>query len=362
MECRGRGVTTPFIIYSLPRSRSFWLSRYLSYGAWHCGHDEIRYTRSIDDVRSWFGQDFTGTAETAAAPWWRMVQRIRPDIRTVVVRRPVPEVIDSLARLSLVFDRPAVMAKLRYLDRKLDQIERRVSNVMSVTFDELREEKTCGAVFERCLGIERNPEWWATMAPLNIQINMSAMLRYCVAYKAPMEKLSLIAKQFEFSAMARDTKPIDGLTIQQESFDTFFRDGHPLFRAHLAEVGEPPDAFWSKNLPLMQALYQHGAMQITTARCNGRMFGYLMAVISPSMENAAVTTAIHTTFYASPLFPGLGLKLQRASLQALRDRGIDEAYWHSGVRGSGPRMDVIYRRLGASDFGRLYTLKLKDCA
>lgn len=36
-----------FVVFSMPRSRSAWLARFLSYGDWHCGHDEIRHFRSL---------------------------------------------------------------------------------------------------------------------------------------------------------------------------------------------------------------------------------------------------------------------------------------------------------------------------
>jgi hypothetical protein len=52
------------------------------------------------------------------------------------------------------------------------------------------------------------------------------------------------------------------------------------------------------------------------------------------------------------------MKLQRASLAALRERGVDEVVMRAGHRGSGPRLGTIYRRLGAEEFGNLYRLEL----
>ena len=65
--------------------------------------------RMLSDVQAWLSQDAVGTAETAGAPWWRLLPRYRPDARVVVVRRPVREVVDSLMRIemhgTLAFDR-----------------------------------------------------------------------------------------------------------------------------------------------------------------------------------------------------------------------------------------------------------------
>jgi hypothetical protein len=111
----------------------------------------------------------------------------------------------------------------------------------------------------------------------------------------------------------------------------------------------------------MRAIYDAGLMQIMTARCNGRMFGYLMTLISPSLTSESVTAASHTTFYASPDAPGLGLKLQRAAVKALKDRGVDHVMLQAGVRGDGPRMSTLFKRMGAQDEGQLFRLQLEDC-
>lgn len=349
----------PFVVYSLPRSRTFWLSRYLTHGGWACGHEEIRRARSLDDVKAWLGMPLTGTVETTAAPWWRLARQYRPDLTTVVVRRPVPDVVRSLVACGFKAD--AVAPFMRQLDRKLDQIEARVPNVLSVRFEDLATEATCAAIYERCLGLPHDPAWWRDMTALNIQIDMPALERYMVAYLGQLEKLAKVAKHQIIAGMAR--RPVaepDGLTIQQETFETFFRDGQSLFAEHLIDVGEAPDGFWTKNLRLMRVLEDIGAMQITTARSNGRMFGYVMAVVSPSLESPNETCAMHLVFYASREFPGLGLKLQRASEAALRARGVDELFLRAGPRGSGPKLGTLYRRMGAEDFGRMFRLKLKD--
>ena len=84
-----------------------------------------------------------------------------------------------------------------------------------------------------------------------------------------------------------------------------------------------------------------------------------MAIISPSLEAANLMTATHTTFYASPEFKGLGMKLQRASIDSLKAKGVDEAYFYAGVRGSGPRIGTLYKRLGATNYGEFYKLTLR---
>src|SRR5580700_2793042 len=114
---------SPFLVLALPRSRTTWLSRFLTYGPWSCSHEQARYIRSLEDARAWLGQPFTGSAETSVARWWRLIQRVRPDVRVVVVRRPIPEVIASLERLGprigVNFDRQRLAVELGRQDRAL---------------------------------------------------------------------------------------------------------------------------------------------------------------------------------------------------------------------------------------------------
>ena len=152
----------------------------------------------------------------------------------------------------------------------------------------------------------------------------------------------------------------DGITFQQEHFADWYRDAQPLFKEHMLTTGQDIEDFRKKNIPLLQTLDDLGYMQVTTARCNGRMFGYVMAVMSPSLDAMNKLDAMHLPFFASKEFPGLGLKLQRASIEALRARGADCVFLRAGVRGDGPRLGSLYKRLGAEDFGQLFRLDLVE--
>ena len=58
-----------FIVFAMPRSRSYWLSRFLSYEGWHCGHEEAlrwalgRGSRS-GRVAWQFARDWAGRTAT----------------------------------------------------------------------------------------------------------------------------------------------------------------------------------------------------------------------------------------------------------------------------------------------------------
>ena len=318
--------------------------------------------RTLDDVTAWSSQPHTGTVETAGAPWWRLLGRYAPGARIAVVRRPVKDVVNSLSRIDgVTFDRERLERTMWKLDRKLDQLTARVPDVLSVNFADLEDEQTCARVFEHCTGLPHDHGHWAALDPVNVQIDFRALVRYADAYGGALERLANSAKQQILAGMsARKPKETEGVTFQTESFDAWVDGGKALFQEHCITVGEAPGQWRTKNIPLMRHLYDAGALQIMTARSNGRMFGYLMTIIAPSLVHPGCLSGSNTTFFASPEFPGLGMKIQRAAIQSLKERGISEVFFEAGSRGSGPRLGAMYRRLGAVDHGQAFRLELAE--
>lgn len=351
---------TPYLILGCPRSRTAWVSRFLTYRDWSCGHDEARHCRQLEDVKSWLSQPNTGTVETAAAPFWRLALHLRPDLRLITIRRDLDEAAASAVRCGLTADFEQTVKVMRRLDHKLGQIERRVPGVRSFRFEDLVREDVCADLFEHCLPYKHDHDRWSHLTLANVQINVPELFRYIVAHRPQMDRLAGIAKQKSLALLsARKARDKDGLTIQCEPLADLLRDGAALFRQHCAEVGEYPEAFEGKNLPLLQRLEDIGCLQVVTARSNGKTFGYLLTVLSPSLESQDRLSACHTAFYASPDYPGLGLKLQRAAVERLTERGVGEVLLGARGRGAGERLSALYRRLGAEPFAQYYKLDLE---
>ena len=307
--------------------------------------------RSFADVRSWLSQPLTGAAETAAAPYWRLIPKLAPRANVVIVRRPVAEVVDSLMRLA-DFDRAGLTQAMQRADAKLAQAAKRLPNAIEIEFNDLRWADGCKRVFEHCLPHEFDGAWWSHLAPVNVQCDFTALMRYTQAFGPQLVKFGEIAAHDMRANLAlRRQEPPEGMTFQEETFERWRADGIRLFEKHCVEVDEAPSSHFGKNWDLMQQCAEAGNMQIVTARSNGRMFGYLMTLLAPSMEEPGRRSAIHTTFFADGCAPGTGLKLQRFALQKLKERGIDEVFFRGGPRGSGPKMGALYRRLGAQPDG-----------
>lgn len=152
----------------------------------------------------------------------------------------------------------------------------------------------------------------------------------------------------------------DGVVFAREGLDMFLQEDSPLYYAHAASVGEMPDAWKDKNWALMKRLQDLGVLHMTTARYHGRLIGYLMALVAPTLHEIGETEGMHTIFYTSPEFPGLQLRLQRASMEYLRSLGVGHVVLRAGPRGNGPRLPALYRRLGAVPSGQLFMVDLKE--
>ena len=235
----------------------------------------------------------------------------------------------------------------------------RVPGVLSVTFDELRTEAGCARVYEHCLGLPHDRDHWRALAWKNLTVNFPAKVRYFDANAPQIERLKQTATHRILDEMARRCRVAPGsITFQQEPFPVFLQDAQGLVAKHHVRVGAPPDEVERMNLPLMQTMHDLGLLHVTTARAGGRMVGYLMTVSAPSLETRNRTETHALSFFADPSAPGIGIKLQRASLAAARERGADVLYFRAGVRASGPRLGALYRRLGAVPAGELYSLEL----
>ena len=345
----------PFVVLALPRSRTRWLAEFLTYGPWRCTHEEARHFRSMADVASWAKQAWCGSVETAVASFWRSIPK---GVRVVVVRRPIPEVEASLRRV-MTSPPDNLNSILARMEAKLEQFTSRASGVIEVAYAALATPEGAARVFEHALQLPFDLAWWETLRNVNIQEPYVTFERYAVAYAPQLRRMAGLAKGATLAALARDDRGTSPeVVFAEEPFDTFLRDATRLFAQHAAQVGEVPDAWRDKNLALLREIAAAGGLVVLTARSNGRMFGYLMTELTPSREAPNRVAAVETTFFASPDWPGLGMKLQRENLRRLAVRGVSEVWFREGTRGDGGRMGTMFRRVGASPAGALWRLDL----
>ena len=192
---------------------------------------------------------FVGSVETAVAPFWRILASRIPGVRVVVVRRPPSEVAASLRRvMTTQVSRSNLNSFLLRLDSKLDQVSKRLPNLVSVGYDELATREGAQRVFEHALQVPFDEAWWRMLAPVNVQEPFVTFERYAVAYAPQLARMAELAKGAILRDMAlRAPRSVEGVAFAEEPLAMFLRDGVDLFAEHSFAVGEVPESFRQKN-------------------------------------------------------------------------------------------------------------------
>lgn len=163
-------MSTPFIIFALPRSRTAWLSYFLTYKDWHCSHDIVTDVHSIADLEAFFKCPNVGTAETGMIDGWKLIHKMRPDVKMVVIRRKITEVAESLAKFGIDADNDII--RRNNLLREVSALP----GTLTISYDDLNREETCKMLFEHCLELPFDREHWLALKDRNIQVDISAWL------------------------------------------------------------------------------------------------------------------------------------------------------------------------------------------
>jgi len=342
----------PFVVLSLPRSRSAWVASFLSYGGRKCGHDLAPTCASMAEFAALLGGDYAGTAETGAVVGWRAILKLLPSANVAVIRRPVAEVYASLGKFGL--DGQALMDELRERDAMLGEVARQ-PGVRSFTFSGLRDPRGCQELFEHCLDLPFDWEWWESLAYRNIQIDVPARLKYITENRSRIE------------ALKRDAARIGGgslVVIGHEPWASLWPEIDSLGAEHFAEV----EGDLAKNRPYrldeptMCAMAASGGIRITSARVDGELAGYCMWNISKDVESAGMLIATHGPWFVKQKFArlALGQKLFDASIADLRSIGVKNAFPHHRLEGRGVKLGAFYKRRGAVEVQRTYSLWLGE--
>ena len=174
-------MSVPFIIYGLPRSRTAWLSMFLTYKDWTCHHEKMMHMRRIGDFKELMTAPNTGSAETGACYGRCLMKYFAPNLKEVVILRPVEEVMESLMKIDMrgmfVFDRVKLKKIVDKGRRALDKIAKD-PKVLVINYADLEKEETCKRIFEFCLPYKFDRDWWIYYHEKNIQLDFPMLLAY----------------------------------------------------------------------------------------------------------------------------------------------------------------------------------------
>lgn len=341
----------PFIVLSLPRSRSAWVARFLSYDGRKCGHDLATECESVAEFVARLRGEYAGTAETGAVIGWRALRTLIPEAKLAVIRRPVQEVYDSLARFGL--GSKMLLDELRERDAMLDQVAR-LPGVLSINFADLEGISACQNLFEHCLGAPFDWECWEGLAGVNVQIDVPTRMQY------------LIDNADRIAALKQDAARIAGaspdVVIGPEPWDAIWPEVDELGAAHYEEVcaASEPHRPYKLDEQAMRQMNAAGTLRIFTARVEGVLAGYCMWSVAKDVESAGMLMAHHGPWFVKEEFKHLrlGAMLFDRSLDDLRAIGVQNAFPHHRLDGRSAKVGAFFRRRGAVKVQETYSLWL----
>jgi hypothetical protein len=169
-------VSVPFIVFTAGRSRSYWLSHFLTYGEHKCWHDKMLEFSTVRELQNFLCIPRTGMSDSGAALYAvHAINNIWPMAKRVVVRRPVEDVVTSFIRMQ------GYHPRLRDVVDGLQPILSFVSSMpgtLTVNFDDLDEEKVCRSVFEHCLPYRFDRGHWLALRDWKLSVNFADVMRY----------------------------------------------------------------------------------------------------------------------------------------------------------------------------------------
>lgn len=190
-------MSTPFIIYSLPRCRTAWLAEFLSYKDWKCWHEQALCMRNMEDVKVFFSAPNIGTVETAAFYGRHLIKHYIPNIKEIVILRPVDESVEAMMKCDTgglaTYDYNSLKKIFERGNRELQKMAED-KNVLAIDYSNLTKRETCVAIFEYCLPYAFDDAWWETLRRQNIQVNVESVLRYYYQNKDIVESFKRLCK------------------------------------------------------------------------------------------------------------------------------------------------------------------------
>jgi hypothetical protein len=334
----------PYFVFSLPRSRSFWLASWLG-----AAHDLGLIAASCQD---WAKRALIagGSVETGMAEHWRTVRRAFPQGRFLAVRRDLDEVIESLDKFGLV--NPEVVAELEDRDHALAEMVSE-GQALSVDYWELGEVRTAAWMWEYLQQTPFDFAHWRLLVDRNLQVDME---QRCV---------QLVKAEPVIAALRRETRSFEHWAwVGPETWPSMCEEGVKLAAEHFGEAN-PLVPQWYKyhpNMDLLGQMASAGVLKIWTARVNCELVGYILWTLSQDPEAFPQVIADQGAWYIQPKArpSGLGLALLRKSVEDLKALGVNSLHLHHPTAGRGAKLAPLFEALGASRTQVRYTLWLGE--
>lgn len=174
----------PFLILSLPRSRTAWLSSFLTVGNVFCHHD---ISGSVKDVETMAGKiwnspgQFVGNSDSGNVLVFNRLSQLLNRPALVMVLRPIEECVRSFARVSGL-DEAAVREGLKTMENRLECVARVTKlPLLAVNYEDLDSLDTIVRIWAHVApGLPFPVAHYEKMSKLHVEVDPFAMAQAAV--------------------------------------------------------------------------------------------------------------------------------------------------------------------------------------
>jgi len=142
-----------FFIVGLPRTRSSWMSNFLTYKTSFCFHEAIRLCRNIDDMALLFdsvGEPNVGDADCRIIEFQADFRRMFPHAKWVYIKRDIKDVIHSLEKRFEFEESYRDTDFCKNLQAKYEVFEKEYKP-LTFNYDELDKIEVCEKIWDYCI-------------------------------------------------------------------------------------------------------------------------------------------------------------------------------------------------------------------
>jgi hypothetical protein len=159
-----------YFILGLPRSRTTWLSVFLSQGN-ICYHEKSMEFRNLEELKLFCEQNpKCGISDTALLIHWKWIRQNIPEAKIVVIERDIKEVKQSLQDIGLPTE------CIKPIKDKLEEA-RQDPNIVFIKFEDLNKKLYCKLIYEYCKEEPLDDLWYEVIKGIEMQPNKELLLK-----------------------------------------------------------------------------------------------------------------------------------------------------------------------------------------
>lgn len=160
-----------YLIFALPRSRTTWLSVFLSNESGLCYHDKSIEFATLKAIHEWgLDNPNCGIIDTALIVHWEKLMEMNPNVRFILIERPLCDVEESLKKINLP------IMSLGVLQKNLIEMKKN-PRVMIIQFKDLDDMEMCSKLYEYCTELPFNRDRWELLRRIDMQPRITQIIQ-----------------------------------------------------------------------------------------------------------------------------------------------------------------------------------------